>query len=113
MKSQDIFILLKLVSILRTPANQAADSGVVKKLPSARELARLTGVGKTEVNASMNRSFDVGLAKISAKDQSISVNTKTLLEFIVYGIKLVFPARPAELVRGLPTAHAAPILKRF
>ena len=107
MKSQDIFILLNLVSILRTPANQAADSSVVQMLPSARELARLTGEGKTKVNASMNRSFDVGLAKISAQDQSISVNTRTLLEFIVHRIKLVFPVRPAELVRGLPTANSA------
>lgn len=80
-------------------------------MPSVRKLAQLTGVGKTEVNASLHRSLDIGLAKISHKNQSISVNTKSLLEFIVYGIKFVFPVRPAELVRGLPTAHAAPIMQ--
>jgi hypothetical protein len=34
------------------------------------------------------------------------------LEFIIYGIKFVFPAKPAELVRGMPTAHAAPVLNK-
>lgn len=79
---------------------------------SARNLAVLTGVGKTEVNASINRSLLVGLAKRSRKNQVLSVNTKSLFEFIVYGLKYVFPAQPAELVRGMPTAHAAPVLSK-
>lgn len=111
MKSQDIFILLKLISMAKSPTNHVADSAAGKNETSARRLAQLTGVGKTEVNASINRSVDVGLAKRALKDQSISVNTKSLLEFIVYGIKFVFPVRPAELVRGMPTAHAAPVMK--
>ena len=110
MKSQDIFVLLKLVSMLQLTTNQVAESDAGKKVPSARELAVLTGIGKTEVNASMNRSLDVVVAKISQRDQSISVNAKSLLDFIVFGIKYVSPVRPAELVRGMPAAHAAPIM---
>lgn len=90
--------------------NQINDS-VKSVMPSARRLAELTGLGKTEVNTSINRSLDVGLAKIRHKDQSISVNTKSLLEFIVYGIKYVFPVRATELVRGVPTSFAAPVMK--
>jgi len=79
---------------------------------SARGLAALTGVGKTEVNASINRSISVGLAKVSQTDKSMSVNKKSLFEFIVYGLKFVFPAKPAELTRGIPTAFAAPVLNK-
>lgn len=110
MKSQDILILLKLVSLSKSNLDQIAELDADRNIPSVRKLAELTGVGKTEVSSSINRSLDVGLARIVRKDNSISVNTKSLLEFIVYGIKFVFPARPAELVRGMPTAHAAPIM---
>ena len=39
------------------------------------------------------------------------VNTKSLFEFIVYGAKYVFPAKPGQLVRGIGTAFAAPVLE--
>lgn len=112
MKSQDIFILLKIVSIKQSPDNHIGEIESDGQTLSARSLAALTGVGKTEVNASINRSLDVGLAKRSRKDQMLSVNTKSLYEFIVYGIKYVFPVQPSKLVRGMPTAHAAPILDK-
>lgn len=112
MKSQDIFILLKLISMRKSSSNQVGERGHDAGSLSARNLALLTGVGKTEVNASINRSLDVGLAKRSRKNKALSVNNKSLFEFIVYGIKYVFPARPAELVRGMPTAHGAPVLAK-
>ena len=112
MKSQDIFILLKIVSMGKSLSNQVGESQDVTQSLSARNLAVLTGVGKTEVNASINRSLDVGLAKHSRKNQNLLVNTKSLFEFIVYGLKFVFPTQPAELVRGMPTAHAAPVLSK-
>ena len=112
MKSQDIFILLKIVSIGKPHSNQVGEKPDVTLSLSARNLAVLTGVGKTEVNASINRSLDVGLAKRSRKNQNLLVNTKSLFEFIVYGLKFVFPTQPAELVRGMPTAHAAPVLSK-
>ena len=35
-------------------------------------------------------------------------------DFLVYGVKYVFPARPGGLVRGMPTAHsAAPLNKKI
>lgn len=113
MKSQDIFILLKLISMSKSSSNaknEQMDSG--SNSISVRNLAELTGVGKSEVNSSINRSLDVGLAKRSRHEQALLVNTKSLYEFIVYGIKFVFPARRAELVRGMPTAHAAPVLSK-
>ena len=103
MKRQDIFLLLKFVSIEDDPCEGSINQ-------SARGLAALTGLGKTEVNASIHRSIDVMLARRKDARGRISVNRKALYEFIVYGLKYVFPAKPAELTRGVPTAFAAPIL---
>ena len=33
-----------------------------------------------------------------------------LLEFLIHGLRYVFPARPGPLERGLPTSYAAPPL---
>ena len=62
MKSQDIFILLKIISMGKFHSNQVGENQDVTQSLSARNLAVLTGVGKTEVNASINRSLDIGLA---------------------------------------------------
>lgn len=105
MKSQDIFLLLKVISLEETPGGYSYDY-------TARGLATLTGVGKTEVNAAINRSIVVGLAKNKNSRGLISVNRKGLYEFIHYGLKYVFPAKPAELTRGVPTAFAAPVLRK-
>jgi hypothetical protein len=58
MKSQDILILLKLVSLQK----QVIDFVDLKDKCSARALADSRGVSKTEVNASINRSINAGLA---------------------------------------------------
>ncbi|MEA3545483.1 MAG: hypothetical protein U9R69_09740 [Thermodesulfobacteriota bacterium] len=142
MKSQDIFILLKLASLHlqeKELLDQIASSSLYihgwegwsfdgndndsrKKakelLPpdqasryTVRGLAEEIGVGKTEVNNSINRSVSVGLIRFDRKNNYPRPNIKALREFIIYGLKYVFPARPAEIVRGIPTAFAAPILE--
>jgi len=112
LKSQDILILLKLVSLQQSHSGMEPIEENTPRNGSARGLAALTGIGKSEVNASINRSVSVGLAKMSLTDRSMSVNKKSLFEFIVYGLKFVFPAKPAELTRGIPTAFAAPVLNK-
>lgn len=111
-KSQDILILLMLICL--DQARKQVGSWIVPPDSdwSARGLAALTGVNKTEVNASLNRSIDSGLAIVSSADALPRSNSKALPEFIVYGIKYVFPVKPAELIRGIPTVFAAPILKK-
>lgn len=105
MKSQDIFLLLKLISIEDDPKEGSINQ-------SSRGLADLTGLGKTEVNAAINRCVDVQLARRRDARGRISVNRRALFEFIYYGIKYVFPAKAAELTRGMPTAFAAPVLNK-
>lgn len=107
MKSQDILVLFKLVALKQ----QVYGPAELKALCSARALAGVLGVGKSEVNASINRSIDAGLALKDRKFGYPKVNVNALLEFVCYGVKYVFPVQPGALVRGIPTAFDAPVLQ--
>lgn len=78
---------------------------------SNRGLEASTGVSKSEVNASLKRSMSVGMAKLDRKSKLPKANISALLEFIVHGIKYVYPANPSAIVRGIPTSIAAPVLE--
>ena len=104
MKSQDILLLLKLISLHRHDV-------VLSEWFSARGLAATTGISKTEVNASLNRSIAVGLAKYDRHTQLPKVNISALYGFIASGLRYVFPAKPTALARGLLTGFAAPGLE--
>lgn len=56
--------------------------------------------------------MDIGLAKTDRKLGVPRANTQALFEFIVYGLKYVFPARASELTRGIATGFAAPVLDK-
>ncbi|WP_313506182.1 hypothetical protein [Stutzerimonas kunmingensis] len=140
MKSQDIGVLLKLVSLQRAeservitnaekawphdwrdwneeaefdyPADLApADEQALHARYTARALEQQTGISKTQINLALTRCIEIGLAH---KDRRLGIpraNTRALADFIVHGLKYVFPARPAELTRGIATGFAAPILR--
>ena len=133
MKSQDILILFKLVC-LEQGDRASYNLGRVKSLYeregwsisenllinsegqlleaySNRGLEKLTGISKSEVNASIKRSILVGMATLDRKTKLPKVNIRALLEFVEHGLKYVYPAKPAALVRGIPTSFAAPILE--
>lgn len=113
MKSQDLVVLLKLASLqdegeqrdihLRTKAK--GDDPY-----SARGLEAELGISKSEVNASIRRSLDSGLAVRDRRNGHPVPNRKNLYGFITHGLKFVFPVRPGAMMRGLPTAFAAPML---
>lgn len=102
MKSQDILLLLKLVSLEHKA--QAPDAF------SMRALEESVGISKSEVSSALQRCYQTGLAKPQRETGSPRANTKALYEFIAFGLKYVFPARVGTLVRGIATAHAAPVL---
>ncbi|RAH33029.1 hypothetical protein [Pantoea agglomerans] len=79
-------------------------------LYTVRSLERTTGVGKTQIADSINRCIDIGLAKRDRKYGVPRTNKKSLLEFVIYGIKYVFPAKMGELTRGIATSFSAPAL---
>ena len=133
MKSQDIVLLLKLVSLERQeslvlPGNRAElgipddwhgwdgssdeerPSQAPMEMYSVRALEESTGISKSEVSGSLRRCMDIGLAKAERGSGLPRTNTRALLGFLMHGLKYVYPARAGALARGIPTAHAAPVL---
>lgn len=140
MKSQDILLLLKLVSLqrlekkedgIRSTTEVLAESyskhwqgwesddieqGTDLRSVSAEEryrvrnLEAMTGISKSEVGASLKRNTQVNLVASDRKSGVPRVNRKALLEFVIHGLKYVFPAQPGPLVRGIPTTFAAPVM---
>ncbi|HOI41939.1 MAG TPA: hypothetical protein PK523_03255 [Elusimicrobiales bacterium] len=89
-KPQDIAVLLKLVAL--------GD----KKWRHVDLVAALS-ISQAEISFSLNRCLTVGFLDSTKK----KVMRAALLEFLVHGLKYVFPARPGPVARGLPTAHSA------
>ncbi len=79
-------------------------------LYTVRGLEKTTGISKTQIADSIKRCMDIGLAKKDRKYGVPRTNKKALLEFIIYGIRYVFPVRMGELTRGIATSFSAPVL---
>jgi hypothetical protein len=89
--------------------NQRGDgSGAIT---TVRGLAAALGISKTEIGASLKRSMASGLAIKDRTTGRPKPNRRQLRDFIIHGLKFVFPAKPGTMQRGLPTAFAAPALK--
>lgn len=115
MKSQDILLLLKLVS-LQQAGGLIPGAPVVREAPplaadawSVRALGDAIGISKSEVSAALRRCVHAGLARIDHETGRPHANTYGLDEFLAHGIKYVFPVKPGPVVRGIPTAHSAPV----
>ena len=90
MRPLDIVVLLKIVAL-------DTDAWLQK------DLAQALFISNSEVSESLNRSQVGGLLG-DVKQRLLRQN---LLDFLCYGLRHVFPA---GLVRGVPTAHSAPML---
>lgn len=91
LKPQDVLVALKLA--------------IAHEPPSYAELGRQLGLSASQAHSAVQRAIESGLI---SKDRS--ANQKALLEFLVHGLKYVFPARRGPVRRGVPTAHSAPPL---
>lgn len=111
MRSQDIYILLKLVCLQQHELSRSHARAELREHYSVRGLSAALGISKTEVNASIRRSIDANMAIRDRKSGYPRVNKKALLDFVIHGLKYVFPAKPAEIVRGVPAAFSAPMLE--
>ena len=115
MKSQDIVILLKLISLQEQEQDQGGKHLRLEAQGddpySVRNLEASLGISKTEVNQSIKRSLASGIA---SKDRELGrpkPSRRNLFNFIVHGLKFTFPAKPGSMQRGMPTAFAAPMLE--
>jgi len=117
MKSQDIVVLLKLISLQEQEMEKGAarlQAEAVGGDPySVRNLEALLGISKSEIGLSINRSVASGIARRDNDLNQPRPHRKNLFDFIVHGLKFVFPASPGSMQRGLPTAFAAPMLQNL
>jgi len=95
MKPHDVVVLLKIISL--------------EKSWSSKDLAHSLCLSNSTITQSLHRSI---IAKLISPDKQVVFKT-ALYDFIEHGLKYVFPAEPGIVVRGLPTAHSAPILKDY
>ncbi|MBK8286978.1 MAG: transcriptional regulator [Ahniella sp.] len=132
MKSQDVMLLLKLVSLKRQETTEPAalksllgipddwHSWVDKEISfsrapsdedwSVRGLENSTGISKSQVSGALRRCIAVGLAHADRRSGRLRANTQALIGLIIHGVKFVFPAQRGPLVRGIATTFAAPVL---
>lgn len=109
MKSQDIVIMLKLVSLEDQIKHGQLDGSTISDPFALRNLEGELGISKTEISASIRRSIASNLA-IKSSDRA-KVNRRNLIEFVQHGLKYVFPAKPGAPQRGVATGFAAPMLE--
>ena len=91
MRPQDILVLLKIISM----KNQNWLN---------LDIANSLKISQSEVSEVLNRCKIARL--INGDKRKVHINS--FKEFIVYGLKYVFPVEPGPVVRGIPTAHSAP-----
>ncbi|HXX64213.1 MAG TPA: hypothetical protein VEO56_10480 [Bacteroidota bacterium] len=96
MRPQDIAVLLKIISLNKTPWKTT-------------DLASQLYISQSEVSQALHRNWSAGLIDDSKK----SVHKRSLIEFLVHGVQYVYPEKPGPIVRGTPTAHSAPPLSKM
>jgi hypothetical protein len=95
MRPHDIVVLLKIISLSNNWLN--------------KDLSDSLYISPSEISESLNRSM---IARLISPDKK-KVAKNALFRFIENGISFVFPAEPGPMVKGVPTAHSAPILKEY
>jgi hypothetical protein len=91
MRPQDIVVLSKIVLL--------ADSEW-----RISDLAYSLKISASEISEVLNRCRIARLIDETKR----KVHLNSFKEFIIYGIKYVFPVEPGATVIGIPTAHSAP-----
>jgi hypothetical protein len=91
MRPQDIVVLMKILSLKESNWTYA-------------DIAKAIHISSSEVFEAMERCR---LAKLVDESKK-TIYRLALKEFLVSGLKYVFPVEPGPIVRGIPTAHSAP-----
>ncbi len=95
LKSQDILVALAIL-VKR------------KALWRQTDIAHEIGISSSEVNAAIKRLIRSKIAAPSTKSEKPKIIISALKEFLIHGLKYVFPAQIGEVTRGVPTSYAAP-----
>jgi hypothetical protein len=90
MRPQDIVVLLKIIALKNDVWKNS-------------DLAYSLQISASEITEVLNRCRIGGL--VDSKKRKVHINS--FKEFLIYGLKYVFPVEPGAVVRGIPTAHSA------
>ena len=96
MRPHDVAVLLKIITYKNVPWY-------------ITELAKSLKISQSEISESLNRNR---IAKLFNPNKKV-VLKNSLLEFLIYGIKYVFPVFPGKVSMGIVTAHSAKPISKF
>ena len=99
LKPQDVVILLKLVSMGPVPWTY-------------QRLASDLSISQSEAHAGVKRAVAARLLSDPSGLHGRPI-LRSLLEFVLHGVRYAYPPKRGELTRGMPTAHAAPPLDKL
>ncbi len=98
--SQDVMILLKLlanVEHMSWPQNK---------------LAVHLCISSSEVNAGIKRLYKSGLLQPNTESKGYQLVETAIKEFLISGLKYIFPVQLGEYTRGIATSYAAPVFEK-
>ena len=95
MRPQDIVVLLKIISKENTPWRH-------------QDLSNELFISQSEISESLNRNQVAGLINGEKK----RVHRQSLLDFIEFGLRYVYPASPGSMINGIYTAHSHPFMQQ-
>jgi hypothetical protein len=79
------------------------------------EVARSLGLSRSEAHAGALRCLQARL--LVNRPEMVRpypvANRTNLLEFLIHGVKYAFPPVHGGMARGVPTGHAAPVLRKY
>lgn len=90
MRPQDIVVLLKMLVY-------------GDKRWTLMEISKELQISLSEISVALERNRIAGLVNQSKR----KVNTLALRDFLIYGLKYIFPPQIGTAVRGISTAHSA------
>ena len=96
MRPHDIVVLLKIIALGEQPWKN-------------KDLAASLYISPAEITDSISRSQFAGL--ISADRRKVF--NVALESFLMNGLKFVFPVKPGSMVKGIATAHSAPLMAKY
>jgi hypothetical protein len=134
LKSQDILVAMKLASLALAPdhppppaslawqgwdddeTGEVYDDAVeaaeepLKTTWTYAEMSAWLKLSASECNGAVKRGTQCGLIRLSRGTQRPVAHIPNLLEFLVHGLKFIYPIIEGRFTRGIPTAFAAPVL---
>jgi hypothetical protein len=111
LKSQDIMILLKILSVMTISKGRPDDSW------TQNQLAVMLCMSASEVNAGIKRLVLSGLlAPVYREDQKAKIIFMPVKaaceECLISAVKYLFPTQLGAYTRGIATSYAAPIFEK-